>query len=469
MNSQNSYTSSEKSVRKREMEGVEQRKHRRLVLVPGPFQGHLTPMLQLGTILHSRGFSITIAHTKFNHPHPSSHPDFHFLCIEDRLSKDEVQSRDLVSLVLTLNTKCEQPLREFLAQDRIACVFYDALMYFSESAARPLKIPSVILHTNSAASSLARSFLHQLKALGFIPLQESMLQDPVPQLQPLRFKDLPISHFGRLEDHLQLISLAGDIRTSSALVWNTLECLEESPLAQLREDYRVPIFSLGPLNKLAPAGSSSSSTGLLEEDNACISWLDKQCRNSVIYISLGSIASIDDRQLMEMAWGLANSGQPFLWVVRPNLVRGSEWSGFESLSKGFKEIVEERGCIVKWAPQRRVLSHGSVGGFWSHCGWNSTLESICEGVPMIRQPCFGDQRVNARYLTSVWKVGYELGDGENDRRSVEKAIRELMVGTQGEEMRQRMSKLKDKVEVSIQEGGSSYGSLERLIEFLQSI
>lgn len=293
-----------------------------------------------------------------------------------------------------------------------------------------------------------------------------MLQDPVPELHPLRFKDLPISHFGSVENLLQLISLAGDIRTSSALIWNTLECLEEAPLAQLREVYQVPIFSLGPLNQLAPAGSLSS-TGLLQEDYSCISWLDKRSPNSVIYISLGSIAAVDDKQFTEMAWGIANSRHAFLWVVRPDLVHSSEWTGFESLGEGFREIVEERGCIVNWAPQRRVLSHGSVGGFWSHCGWNSTLESICEGVPMICQPCFGDQKVNARYLTAVWGVGIELGRGEIERGDVERAVREVMI-EKGEEMRQRMVAMKEKVDSCIREGGSSLRSLETLVDFIRS-
>lgn len=154
------------------MEEGEERKHQRLVLVPGPFQGHLTPMLQLGAILHSKSFSITIAHTKFNRPDPSSHPEFEFLCIEDGLSEHEIQSGDLISLVLTLNTRCQiTPLLELPDRDRIIGIIYDALMYFSEADARRLKIPSIVLHTNSAASSLARSFLPRLQALGYIPLQ----------------------------------------------------------------------------------------------------------------------------------------------------------------------------------------------------------------------------------------------------------------------------------------------------------
>ncbi|XVE69319.1 hypothetical protein DITRI_Ditri09bG0142800 [Diplodiscus trichospermus] len=123
-------------------------------------------------------------------------------------------------------------------------------------------------------------------------------------------------------------------------------------------------FLRGPFDKHFPASSNS----LPPQDQSCISWLDKQAPNSVIYVSFGSIAAINDTEFLEVAWGLANSMQPFLWVVRPRLVKGSEW--LETLPKGFIEMLGERGQIVKWAPQQEVLAHPSIGGFWTHCGWN---------------------------------------------------------------------------------------------------
>lgn len=132
-----------------------------------------------------------------------------------------------------------------------------------------------------------------------------------------------------------------------------------------------------------------------------MSCLDKKAHNSVIYISLGRIAFMDSKELEEMAWGLANSEQPFLWVVRMDFV---------SLLEGFQEIVGERGHIVKWTPQKKVLTHSAVGGFWSHFGWNLTVEGISEGVPLICQPYFGDQRVNSRYLSQ--SMGSRSGMGE---------------------------------------------------------
>lgn len=174
---------------------------------------------------------------------------------------------------------------------------------------------------------------------------------------------------------------------------------------------------------------------------------------------------MEEAELIEMAWGLANSKQPFLWTIRPGLVNGSQ--GIEFLPQDFADATRERGYIVKWAPQQKVLGHDSVGGFWSHCGWNSTLESIAEGVPMICKPCFGDQIVNARYVSHVWKIGLHL-ENRLEREEVEIAIRRLMVDKEGEEMRLRAMDLKEKVEQSVGDGGSSNNYLEDLIKMMLS-
>ena len=260
---------------------------------------------------------------------------------------------------------------------------------------------------------------------------------------------------------MQQLSTFTNIRTSSAIIWNTIDSLEKSTLAKIQQQCQVPIFPIGPLHEIASASSSS----LLEEDSSCLAWLDKQSYNAVIYVSFGSVAFMDMKELAEIAWGLANSQQPFLWVVRPGSIRGSEL--IEVLPKGFKETIGERGYIVKWAPQKEVLAHDAVGGFFSHCGWNSTLESICGGIPMICRPCFSDQRVNARYISQVWMVGLEL-ENELQRGEIERAIRRLMVEKEGKEMRETAKVLKEKVELSIGEGGSSKNSLNELIEIIMS-
>ncbi|KAJ4719232.1 UDP-glycosyltransferase [Melia azedarach] len=382
-----------------EMEAQGQRyRHKRVVLVPCPFQGHITPMLQLGTILYSKGFSITVIHTHFNSPNTSTHPEFKFHSIPDGLSHDDILSGNAVAIITLLNFNCRATFHECLVQmmkqhhprDEIVCVIYDEFMYFSEAAANRLKLQSIILRTSSATTQISREVLLKLIKEGYTPLRDPRLQDPVSGLYPLRFKDLPIAKSGMSENYLRLITDTHNVRKSSAVIWNTMNCIEQSSLAQVQQECQVPIFPIGPLHKFAPSSSSS----LLKEDTSCISWLNNQAPNSVIYISLGSIASMDKKELEEMAWGLVNSKQPFLWVIRPGSTTNAP-QGIELLPEGIKEAVGKNGCIVKWAPQKEVLAHVAVGGFWSHCGWNSTLESIGEGVPMICRPNFGDQTVNA--------------------------------------------------------------------------
>ncbi|XP_016650832.1 PREDICTED: UDP-glucose iridoid glucosyltransferase-like [Prunus mume] len=330
-------------------------------------------MLQLGTILHSKGFYITIAHTQFNFPNPLNYPDFNFLEMYEGLHEQNVSSHNFIDVISGFNANCKAPLQESLAQ---------------------------------------------------------MME--------------------KEDQHMK----AHDSRSSLAIIWNTTDCLEQSSLAHLRQEYQLPWFPIGPLHRTIPAPSIS----LLKEDQNCISWMDKHSHNSVIHASVGRIAFLDSKELAEMVWALANSEHPFLWVVRTNSI---------SLPESFQETVGERGCITKWAPQKQVLAHSAVGGFWSHCGWNSTIESISEGVPMICQPYFGDQRVNSRYLSQVWAVGLEW-ENDMNRGPIEEAIRMLMVGKEGEVIRERTKDLKVKIELSTKQAGSSYNSLNELVDQILS-
>lgn len=154
-------------------------RHRRVVLVPCPYQGHITPMLQLGTILHSNGFSVTVVHTQFNSPDPSNHPDFNFQSMLDGLTDDDISSGNLLDIIKLLNANCRAPFHECLVQimkhqnpaDDIVCIIYDELMYFAESAANQLELQSIILRTSSAATQISRTALLQLKEDGYIPLE----------------------------------------------------------------------------------------------------------------------------------------------------------------------------------------------------------------------------------------------------------------------------------------------------------
>lgn len=446
-------------------------KGHKIILMPSPFQGHITPLLQLATILHSKGFSITIVHTLFNSPNPSSYPHFTFHPLHGALSDTEASKVDAVHLTEVINVRCVQPLKECLTMlldkedDGFCCFVADAALYFTQGVCDEFGIPRIVLRTGGASSFLVFASFPLLKEKGYFPVQESRMEEAVEDLPPLKVKDLPVFQSKEPEAFYKLVCrFIDECKKSSGIIWNTFEELESSALTKFRQDFSVPIYPIGPFHKYSLAGSNSTS--LLAPDKTCISWLDKQEHKSVVYVSFGSIVAISEAEFLEIAWGLVNSNQPFLWAIRPGTIRGSEW--LEPLPSGFLENLGERGYIVKWAPQEQVLKHPAVGAFWTHNGWNSTLESVCEGVPMICMPSFGDQKINAKYASDVWKVGVQL-ESKLERGEIEKVIRKLMVGDEGNEIRENVMNLKEKANVCLKEGGSSYSFLDSLVSEILSL
>ncbi|XP_010450965.1 PREDICTED: UDP-glycosyltransferase 76E7-like [Camelina sativa] len=441
---------------------------RRVVLVPAPAQGHITPMMQLARALHFKGFAITVAQTKFNYLNPSTDlSDFQFVTIPETLPESEFNNLGPGRFMVKLAKECHVSFKELLGQllvseeEEIACVIYDEFMYFVEPAVTEFKLRNVILSTTSASAFVCRFVVCKLYAKdGLAQLKEGSGREEelVPELDPIRYKDLPVSAFASVEYSVELFKNTCYKGTASSVIINTVRCLDMSSLEWLQQELEIPVYPIGPLHMAVTA----PPTSLLEENVSCIEWLNIQRSSSVIYISLGSINSMETKEALEMASGLVSSNQNFLWVIRPGSIRGSEMSEEELFSK---MITLDRGYIVKWAPQKQVLAHSAVGAFWSHCGWNSTLESLGEGVPMICRPFTADQKGNARYLECVWKVGIQV-EGELERGAVERAVKRLMVDDEGIEMKRRALSLKEKLKASVLAAGSSHNSLNDFINTL---
>ncbi|XP_058109355.1 UDP-glycosyltransferase 76B1-like [Magnolia sinica] len=449
---------------------IQEKKIHHLVILPLPFQGHINPMLQLGTILHSKGFSITVIHTHSNSPNPSNFPNFNFEPIPDGLTDRQLWTEDPLTLVSILNDTCQAPfhdrLSRLLSDSRhgpVTCIITDELFHFTKSVADQLKLPRILLGTSSATCSATMSSLDFLQQNGLLSITDCQPETLIPEIPPMRIKDIPDFSTTDPDTFERLwTNMLNATMSPLGYIMNTFDGLESTALKKVREDrHPIPLIAMGPLHKF----SRGTSNSLLTQDYSCMAWLDKQAPQSVIYISFGSLASIDKTDVVEIAWGLANSDQPFLWVLRPGSISGHDW--VEPL-EGFEEKTQERGRIIKWAPQQEVLAHPSVGGFWTHNGWNSTLESICEGVPMLCSPYLWDQKVNARYVSHVWRVGIQLENGF-ERGEIEWAIRRLMVEIEGEEMRERVRDLKENAMHCIEKGGSSYESLESLVDLIMSL
>ncbi|MFS8018581.1 putative 7-deoxyloganetin glucosyltransferase [Helianthus anomalus] len=302
-------------------------------------------------------------------------------------------------------------------------------------------------------------------------LTDGTLEKPIdwiPGMSNLRYKDIP--SFIRTTDPNDIMfdfmgEEAQNNLNAPAIIFNTFDALEHKVVKAIASKFNYPnIYTIGPLPLLAryvpdesPVQSLNSS--LWRPDSSCFQWLDQKKEGSVIYINYGSITTMTNQHFVEFAWGLAKSMQPFLWVVRPDVMMGDS----TSLPEEFLEGIKDRGMLISWCDQEKVLAHPSVGAFLSHCGWNSTTESILEGVPLICWPFFSDQQTNCGFACNEWGIGMEINH-DVKRNEVEALVREMMQGEKGKEMRRNAKEWKRKAKEATEIGGSSYNNLQKFIK-----
>ncbi|KAM7491966.1 hypothetical protein LguiA_034887 [Lonicera macranthoides] len=460
-----------------------------VLIFPLPLQGPVNSMFKLTELLCLSGIHVTFLVTDHIHGRLirysdiqsrfQKYPGFRLESISDGLPANHPRSGDqFMELVDSLRSVTKQLLREFLGSGRpVNCIIADGIMGFCGDVAIEIGVPIIYTRTISACCLWVSMCLPQLIESGEIPFDGTDLDKAITSVPGtadfLRRRDLPsFCRSGDLSDpSLQLYKTERDEnRRAYGLILNTFEELEGPILSQIRT-LCPNLYTIGPLHSHLKTRLSletmpslaSSSNSLWKEDMTCITWLESQPSKSVIYVSFGSLAVVTKDQLLEFWYGLVNSGTRFLWVIRPDSISGYDW---ESQIPGeLKEGTKERGYIVGWAPQEEVLAHPAVGGFWTHSGWNSTLESVFEGVPMLCWPYFLDQQVNSRFVSEVWKLGLDMKD-TCDRVIVEKMVNDLMVERKDDFWRSadRMAIMAKRC---FSEGGSSYCNLERLIKDIQ--
>lgn len=251
-----------------------------------------------------------------------------------------------------------------------------------------------------------------------------------------------------------------------------LDCISRVPQAQyllftsvcefepqvfdsLRAIYNFPVYPIGPAIPYLELKDFSCKT------SSYLQWLDAQQPGSVLYISLGSFLSISNTQMDEILAGLQMSSVRYLWVARSEASRLKDRCGGD----------DDMGVVVPWCDQLKVLCHPSVGGFWTHCGWNSILEAVFAGVPMLTFPLFLDQDTNSRQIMEDWKNGWRVNNTAEKcvtKEDIAGLVRRFMdvESNEGKEIRRRAKEVKDKCVVAISEGGSSAVNLDA---FLNSI
>lgn len=298
----------------------------------------------------------------------------------------------------------------------------------------------------------------------------------IPGIPKIPAKNMPIPMLDRsLKIYNYFLETAIQMPKSAGIIVNAIETLEERVLKSIQSGECSPdhgpiqVYCVGPL---VPADvSEGGGSGGNARKHDCLIWLDSQPSKSVVFLTFGSIGRFAVKQLMEIAVGLEKSGVRFLWVIRTPPEKKTEELGpgpnLEALlPEGFLERTKNTGFVVKdWAPQAEVLSHDSVGGFVTHCGWNSVFESVRAGVPMLGWPLYAEQNLGKLAIEEL-KVGLAVEKGENgwvSAAELEKGVTELMDSERSKELRERVVAMREVVTSAFHCGGPSRAALERLI------
>ncbi|KAK7302495.1 hypothetical protein RJT34_13385 [Clitoria ternatea] len=466
------------------------------LLIPFPTQGHINPFLKLAKLLHSKGFHITFVNTEFNHKRLlksrgpdalNGMPDFHFETIPDGLPLTNMgATQSIPDLCDSTRKNCLIPFCNLISKlndaqasgtPPVTCIFSDGIMSFTVKASQQFGLPNILFWTNCACGFMSFKECKNLMERGLIPLKDAIyltnghldtIIDRIPGMKNITLRDLPGIYRTTDPNDILLDFVVEQIEEASksyAIILPTFDALEHDVLNALSTMF-PKLYTLGPLELLLDQTSEirfeSIKCNLWKEESECLKWLDSREPNSVLYVNFGSVIVMRHQQLVELAWGLANRKKKFLWVIRPDLVEGEA----SIVPPEIVSETKERGLMVGWCPQEQVLKHPAVAGFLTHCGWNSTVESISNGVPLICCPFFNDQILNCRYVCGEWAFGMELNSDSVKRDEVEKLVRELIEGEKGKEMKKKAIEWKKMAEEATQPNGLSFMNMEKLVNEL---
>uniref|UniRef100_A0A0E0M690 Uncharacterized protein n=1 Tax=Oryza punctata TaxID=4537 RepID=A0A0E0M690_ORYPU len=249
-----------------------------------------------------------------------------------------------------------------------------------------------------------------------------------------------------------------NVRKAQCILFTSFHELEPEIINRIAETAGCPIYPIGPsIPQLPRNGGDPGKIGNDDHRN----WLDAQQENSVLYVSFGSYVAMPHLQLEEIAMALCDSGVQLFWVGRDKA---------DSLQQ---QVGGDKGLVVPWCEQLKVLCHPSIGGFLSHCGWNSVLEAVSAGVPLLAFPVGWDQLADGHIVADEWKIGINLRgqrgeDGIVSKAAIRAAVMKLMDldDSESREMRIRAAELREASRGAIQEGGSSHCSLNSLVNDL---
>ncbi|XP_028778917.1 anthocyanidin 3-O-glucosyltransferase 2-like [Neltuma alba] len=466
----------------------------RLVFIPAPGMGHLVSTVEFAKFLidHDHRFSITVFVVKapgatnvdaYTDSLTSS-PNFPKRLQLIHLPIHESQSAPyLHQLVQNSIPLLKQALFDLIQEShsnpdspRLAALVVDMFCTAMIDVANDLGVPAVVFYTSGAAYLGLMLHLHALREQGIYDTTAPNFKDSGTELiipsfaNPVPANVLPS---GVLEKEWEgfVDEYVRGLRKSNGIIVNTLEELESQAIHSLSEG-GTRIYPVGPI-------LSAKDDERRQQGSDIIEWLDDQPESSVLFLCFGSRGCFGQDQVREIASALENSGVRFLWSLRKPPREGSkgitDYSDPEEvLPAGFLDRTAGIGKVIGWAPQARVLGHKAVGGFVSHCGWNSILESVYFGVPVATWPLYAEQQANAFELVRELKMGVEISldyrvnfkNGSNSGmisgERIEKGIEEVM--KRESERRRKVKEMSELSRKALMEGGSSFSHLGRFID-----
>ncbi|KAH7689859.1 Flavonol 3-O-glucosyltransferase protein [Dioscorea alata] len=438
-------------------------------------RSHMIPMLETARLFSDHGVKTSIVTTPANahliHPLLHHHPSISLHLIPFPSTTFNLPSgcENLTVLPLHLATNffsavfsLRDPLSHLISSLQPNAIISDALYTWTTELAGEFHIPRVIFQVTGLFPLSAANDLDLHRPYNSISDDSELFSIPgFPHTVHLTRSQLPeVFSFPLMLGLLREAELS-----SHAVIVNSFYALEPDYAVHYSNVAAREVFLLGPV---AIAGQPEKKEKKAEP---CLEWLDEKDDGSVVYVGFGTLSRFTAEQIKELAFGLENSGEGFVWAVGSGEV--VEW-----IPEGFEKRVQGRGLVVKgWAPQTEILNHRAVGGFVCHCGWNSVMEAVVAGVPVITWPLHSEQFVIEKWVCEVVKMGIPAWEGFKSVKDEEKvvfpatavatAVKRLMgSGEEVVEMRKRVAEVAKLAKMAVAKGGTSNEDLSRLIDGL---
>ncbi|CAI9780191.1 unnamed protein product [Fraxinus pennsylvanica] len=476
-----------------------------IVLIPLMAPGHMIPMVDMAKNFAEHGILVTIVTTPLNAIRFTSVIDraissglpiqllqLRFPCEEAGLpigceNADALPSYKLIRNLFSAAKMLQKPLEQTLKGLKPApsCIICDKHLSWTVDLSNNLQVPRIVFDGMSCFTQLIMHNLHNSKVHESVPEMEHFVVPNLPDKVEFTKLQLPgMFNPGSVDAN----DIREEIRATETqcygVVVNSFEELEQRYVDEFRKIRGGKVWCIGPLSLFNRENLDKSQRGneASIDTNKCLKWLDSHEPNSVIYACLGSLSRLTPSQFIELALGLEASNYPFILVIKG----GEKTQEIDKwvLEDGFEERIKERGLLIRgWAPQVLILSHSSIGAFLTHCGWNSTLEGICAGVPMITWPLFAEQFFNEKLVVQILGTSVRVGaeavvDLVTQERSGAKVMKDevkaaidivMDKGIKGYERREKAKELKEMAKKSVEEDGSSYLNTTLLIQDIEQL